>query len=140
MDIPGAADLNGVVLVEAKSHPAEMYSTGSRATADSRERIEVALTATKRWLGTSDDCDWTGSLYQYANRLAHLYFFRELAHVPAWLVNVYFLNDSHSPTSLKEWQDALTWARGELGLVRSRVPYAAELFLEAKSRGRLLGA
>ena len=91
-------ELRGVVLVEAKSYPDEVYGPGCQASPRSRKRIETALGQAKRWFGVSGHSDWTGPLYQSANRLAHLYFFREVAGVPAWLVNVYFLNDSHSPT------------------------------------------
>ena len=39
-----------------------------------------------------------GPLYQFPNRLAHLYFFREIVKVPAWLVNVCYLDDpKHQP-------------------------------------------
>ena len=65
--------------------------------------IEESLTQTKRWLSVATSHDWTGKLYQYANRLAHLYFLREVADVDAWLVNICFLNDPHSPTRSDEW-------------------------------------
>ena len=41
-------------------------------------------------------CDWSGTFYQYANRLAHLYLLHELNDVDAWLVFVYFVGDSRS--------------------------------------------
>jgi len=88
----------GVLLVEAKSHPPEIYGSGCQASPKSRRKIEEALLLAKRWLGIKENIDWTGPLYQSANRFAHLYFFREIANVPAWFVNIYFLNDPHSPT------------------------------------------
>jgi hypothetical protein len=131
-------DCRGVLLVEAKSHVSEVYGGGCKATARSRKRIEEALELTRRWLGAPSDADWTGALYQSANRLAHLYFFREVMGVPAWLVNVYFIDDPHSPTSRAEWEAALVGIKAQLGLAGITVPYATNLFLEAGSHGELL--
>ena len=131
-------DCGGVLLVEAKSHVSEVYSGGCKASARSRKRIEEALKSTKRWLGASSDSDWTGALYQSANRLAHLYFFREVVGVPAWLINVNFINDPHSPTSRAEWEVALVGIKAQLGLAGISVPHAADLFLEAGTRSELL--
>ena len=58
--------------------------------------------------------------------------------MPAWLVNVYFVNDPHSPTSRAEWEIALAEIKGQLGLAGMSVQYAANLFLEAGLRGELL--
>ena len=38
--------------------------------------------------------DWTKCFYQYANRLAHLYFLKELNGIDAALVFVYFTGDT----------------------------------------------
>lgn len=133
-------DINkrGVILVEAKSHPPEICVGGMRAKAnESKEKIEKALNRTKRWLGVSPDIDWTGPLYQSANRMAHLYFFLEIVNVPAWLVNVYFINDPHSPTDYAEWQRALMEVKTDLGISGLEVPYMADIFLEAKDRSEL---
>jgi hypothetical protein len=100
--------------------------------------IEMALQKTKRWLGVAKDVDWTGPLYQSANRLAHIYFFCQVVNVPAWLVNVYFINDPYSPTTLEKWHNALKQVKEELGLTGIQVPNTAELFLEAKDRSELL--
>jgi hypothetical protein len=132
--------VKGVILVEAKSHPAEVYGSGCQASPRSRNKIEAALSETKRWLGVSQDADWTGPLYQSANRLAHLYFFCEVARVPAWLVNVYFLKDPHSPTSQQEWQPAILQVKAELGLTGMAIPHGAELFLQARERRELVSA
>jgi len=130
----------GIILVEAKSHPPEIYGGGMRAKAeDSKEKIEKALNNTKMWLGVSPDMDWTGSLYQYANRMAHVYFFREIVNVPAWLVNIYFINDPHSPTDYAEWQRALMEVKTDLGISRLKISYMADIFLEAQDRSKLMG-
>src|ERR1035438_4599520 len=89
---------NGCILGEAKSHVLEIYGNGCGACAASRLKIQTALSATKAWLRAPETIDWTGRLYQSANRYAYLYFLREIACVPAFLVNVYFIGDPHSPT------------------------------------------
>ena len=130
----------GVILVEAKSHPSEVYGSGCQASPRSREKIDAALSDTKRWLGVPQNVDWTGPLYQSTNRLAHLYFFREVANTPAWLVNVYFLDDPHSSTTLGEWQAAIAQVKTKLGLTGIAIPHAADLFLDAGERRELLDA
>ena len=130
-------DCRGALLVEAKSHVSEVYGGGCKASPRSRNGIDEALELTKRWLGASSDSDWTGALYQSANRLAHLYFFREVMGVPAWLINVYFINDPRWPTSRAEWEVALAKVKAQLGLAGISVPHAADLFLEAGLREEL---
>lgn len=91
----------------------------------------------KNWFGVAEATVWTGfpnpekCLYRYTNRLAHLYFFRAILGVPAFLVNVHFLGDPHSPTGLGAWQTAIGEIDKELGL--HRMPrYSANVFLPAK--------
>ncbi len=140
VEIPGAAESNGVVLVEAKSYPGEICGTRCGAKRRSLEMIEAALDQTKRSLGVAEDVDWKGPLYQSANRLAHLYFFRrEKVGVPAWLVNIYFLRDPHCPTRIEEWEEALPQVKEKLGLTGVDVPDTGSLFLEARDRRELIG-
>jgi hypothetical protein len=120
----------GVVIVEAKSHPREMRSSCCKAIEDNRRKIESALCATKSWLGVVDGVSWTGALYQYANRLAHLFFFKEVLGLEAWLVNVYFLNDPHSPTGHDRWIEEIQLLKRAAG-VPSSIPYVSDLFIEA---------
>jgi hypothetical protein len=88
------------VLVEAKSHINEISGRGCLAVGASIEKIDRALADTKRWLGVEGDADWRGALYQYANRLAHLYSLRKVvSRGAAWLVNVYFTDDPIGPTT-----------------------------------------
>ncbi len=132
---------NGVLLVEAKSYPGEIYGGGMKATSPrSRQKIHAALQETKNWLGVSAGADWTGPLYQSANRLAHLYFFVEKAKVPAWLLNVCFVDDPHSPTNRSEWETALNKVKEEFGMEDRSVRNAAYLLLEAGKREELLKA
>ena len=139
VEIGGDPAARGVILVEAKSYPAEIYGGGCQASPRSRKKIETALRKTKNWLDVPEDIDWTGPLYQSANRFAHLHFFREEVGIPAWLVNVYFLDDPDSPTTREEWRVALRQVKAELGLANIIVPHAAELFLEAGERRELAG-
>jgi hypothetical protein len=125
-------DGGGVVLVEAKSYPREMLSAGCLAGRGSRERIDRALQAAKRWLGARADSDWMGPAYQTANRLAHLYFLREVAGVRAWLVNVCFVDDPRSPTTRPEWEQAGQEVLALLGLEGARLPHVATVFPEAQ--------
>jgi len=129
-----ANDCAGVLLVEAKSHPPEVYGPGCRTGRASRRKIDAALERTGQWLGAPPTVDWTGPLYQSANRLAHLCFLRRIIGVPAWLVNVYFLDDPPSPTTLPQWTTALAEVKSRLGLADAHVPYAADVFLPACDR------
>ena len=141
VEIPGAPERNGVILVEAKSYPGEIYGDGCGASdPSSLEQIGAALSQTKRWLGVAEDVDWTGPLYQSANRLAHLFFFRrERVCVPAWLVNIYFLRDPRRPTRIEEWEEALPQVKEKLGLTGVDIPDTASLFLKARDRRELIG-
>jgi hypothetical protein len=121
----------GAVLVEAKSHVPEVYGGGCKASSASLIRILAALGRTKVWLGVPREANWTGPLYQSANRLAHLYFLREMLGVPAWLVNTYFVDDPHSPTSESLWRAAITQTKRELGLGSNAAGFAATIVLPA---------
>lgn len=120
------------VLVEAKSHVPEMYSNGCCAKSPSSlAKIIEALNRTKSWLGVSPDANWSGQLYQAANRLAHLYWFRQVLGLDTFMVNVYFVGDPHSPTSLGQWKAGLARANVELGISDIKLPWVVELFLPA---------
>ncbi len=122
----------GCVLVEAKSHIKEVYGNGCGASSPSRLLIQSSIMRTKEWLGLTSDADWLGPLYQSANRLAHLYFFRETGNIDAFLVNIYFTGDPHADfsTNRQQWDDGISLVNDQLGIV-SRVPYSGSLFLEA---------
>ncbi len=121
------------VLVEAKSHVPEMYSNGCCAKSPrSLGKIVNALDQTKSWLGVRPDANWMGPLYQAANRLAHLYWFRQVIGLEALIVNVHFVDDPHSPTSLEEWKVGLAHAKAELGISDVKIPGLVEVFLPAR--------
>ncbi len=123
----------GCVLVEAKSHVAEIRGGGCKAAGASRARIAAALKCARAAAGANADADWMGPLYQAANRYAHLYFLREIGHVNAYMVNVYFVGDPHPnplhPTTREDWLAALAVMKAELGL-REEPPHSASLLLE----------
>jgi len=84
-----------ILLIEAKSYPEEMIGSGCQASPISRNLIEKSIAKTKRWLRVNENVDWLGPLYQYANRLAHVYFLREIGQIETWLVNLCFFDDPH---------------------------------------------
>jgi hypothetical protein len=123
----------GVLLVEAKANVPEIVSPGTSAQGSRREFIERSLAEVKAYLGVPDEIPWSGKLYQYANRLAHLYFLREINRQDAYLAFVYFMGDTDvdGPSTVEEWAAALTVAKGVLGLPkRHRLSkYVAEVFI-----------
>ena len=123
-------DGGGCVLVEAKSHVSEVYGNGCGAKGDSLRLIRSSLGKVRAWLGARPEADWLGRLYQSANRLAHLYFLRETGKVDAYLVNVYFTGDPHSPTTPQQWDESMKAVAEELG-IPGPVPYTASAFPEA---------
>lgn len=133
----GKGNPTGCIFVEAKSHVPEFYSNDTGAEPKSLQHIKKSLGMAKNWFGVAETTVWTGfpnpdrCLYQYTNRLAHLYFLRAILGVPAFLVNVHFLGDTHSPTELGVWQAAISEIHKELGL--HRLPSCfANVFLPAK--------
>lgn len=125
-----AAALPGVLLLEAKSHIPEIYGFGCQASSRSLPLIRNSLQAAKRWCGAEPSADWMGPLYQSANRIAHLFWFREILRYPAWLVNLYFLHDPIGPTAEPQWRDAISDVKRSLGIARP-VPGMLDVFLPA---------
>ena len=155
-----ASGEDGIVLVEAKSYPDEMYGPGGKAGesgSDSaianRNQIVSALQATQEWLGmdAADGEHWMGrveeergSLYQAANRLAHLYWLREALPQSkrrrAWLANVLFVEDpTHQPTSRDEWERELPLIWRLLGLAKEP-SFVGHVFVPGREPGELPAA
>lgn len=116
-DALGRAAGDAVILAEAKAHIGEFMTGGTTASPASRARIDNALARVKNALGAAPVSDWSHVFYQYANRLAHLWWLREQG-VAAELVFVSFLGDteSHGPDHAETWQAAFAAADHALGL------------------------
>jgi hypothetical protein len=126
-------------MVEAKSHVDEFYKNDTGAKRASLAKIRTALKRTEEWLKVSPAKTWLRfpdpqhCLYQCANRFAHLFLFRDTLHVPAFLINVLFTDDPHSPTSAEQWKKGLLQIHTDLGI--GEFPdHCVEVFLPAIRR------
>ena len=115
-----AVDSSGLrILVEAKAHIPEIVSMkGCSATAQpSIKLIRKRFDQVKTALRVSTQADWTGPLYQHANRISHLWWLRQQG-VDAHLVFLYFLNadEVDGPTATASWEGAIKLEEKLLGL------------------------
>jgi hypothetical protein len=122
------------LLIEAKAYIEEMASSPSGAGGQSLQHIRRSLNHLKSFLGSASPHDWSALFYQYTNRLAHLYFLRELNRIDAYLVLVYFVgaNDVPEPSTATEWKAAIRLLKKVLGLGRNHrlSRYIAEVFVD----------
>jgi len=132
-----------LLLFEAKSHIGELKSFLKAEAKNSVKKISQSLTQAQEFLGVKSHIEWAAPFYQYTNRLAHLYFLRELNKLPAYLVFVYFLNDPdmHGPYTKEEWQGALKLMKTLLGLSRHKLSkYMVDIFIDVNEmQSRLKG-
>ena len=107
-----------VIIVEAKSHIPELVTDATGAQGKSLEKIRDSLDSTKRFVGSHSEADWSTCFYQYATRLAHLYFLRVVNKLPAYLLLVYFINDREKdgPSTRSEWEGAIRLMETFLGI------------------------
>lgn len=107
----------GPVLVEAKAHLREFRSPPSQARGASLARIEAAFRAVQQDLAIQPRASWTEVYFQYANRLAFLWWLRKEG-VPAELLFISFLGDVDigGPESAETWHAAFAAADHALGL------------------------
>lgn len=121
-------------LVEAKANIQELMSKSQAKSQESISQIRESLHKTQVFLNCESSIDWMTGFYQYANRVAHLYFLRELCDIDAYLVFVYFLNDfTHIPTSKDEWRGAIQVQKQIMGLTRHRLQnHIGEVFIDVK--------
>lgn len=133
-DALATVERTGVLLVEAKANIPEIVSPGTSASKASRLLIEHSFRDVKHYLRVDSQIPWTGKLYQYANRVAHLYLLRKLNGINAYLVFVYFSGDADvlGPSSVAEWRAALTVAKRVLGLAENNrlSKYIADVFID----------
>jgi hypothetical protein len=122
-----------VVLVEAKAYIEEVVDGGTRAGPPSRERILSALEQTKAYCSVKQEIKWDGAFYQYANRVAHLYYLSVMNKIDAYLVFLYFVNapDVPSPCTRDNWVGAIRAVKAALGLGRNRLTLrVTEVFID----------
>lgn len=128
----GKGDL---LLLEAKANVPELSSGRSQPGPESLKKITERLIEVREYLAPRSTADWAHTFYQYANRLAFLYFLRRMNKLPARLVFVYFVNarDVNGPSSRVEWEAALTLMYAALGLPkRHRLsPFIHNIFIDA---------
>ena len=130
-------DVTEWVLLEAKANHVEFCSPPTGAGDSSRRTIEDALKETKRYLGVHRAFRWTDTYYQYANRLASLYFLQIKMKEPARLVFLYFGGDAFPdqrpcPEGRREWEPLLSACHQTLGLPEEHALSARvhDVFLE----------
>ena len=123
------------VLVEAKAHIPELFSSCGATSDRSIAMIRAALDETRANLGVDSRHDWTLGFYQYANRLAHAYLMNELNGVPTVLVFVDFIGDvdMRGPASRQEWEAAIEVLHEALGVRGKLPPYVRHAFVDVRN-------
>lgn len=125
-----------MVLIEAKAHIPEIVTSPTGATEPALSLIRHSLEETKAFIRCNAPCDWATAFYQFANRLAHLYFLRELNGQPTYLISIYFTHapDVDDAPSEAEWRGALRLLHSYMGTGRNRLsPYVAQVFVDART-------
>ena len=123
-----------IFLVEAKANLPEVVSPPTVAGKESKSKILTSFSELKEYLNINNTIDWSETFYQYANRIAHLYFLRVLNGINAYLVNIYFINDNSvaGPKSIDEWRGALTIIKHYLGIPKKNKleKYMIDIFID----------
>ncbi len=127
-----------IILVEAKANIPEMVSPGTGAKdPQSIKKIGNSLDEVKKYLSVSNSIDWTGTFYQYVNRIAHLYYLREKNQIKAHLLFIYFINDVSvdGPKTKDEWLGAIQTMECYLGLAKKHKlrKYIHDIFIGVNS-------
>lgn len=112
------------ILVEAKSHLDEMHSDCCARSHDSTQKILSALSETSRAFGNDKRPveAWLRNYYQYANRLAVLYFLMQVCEpaVPSHLLFIYFYGENRKnlkcPQHDYEWFSPIKEKNDWLGI------------------------
>jgi hypothetical protein len=114
----GVSSSGKLILVEAKAHIPEAASPGTQAQGRSLEMIETALAEARAHYAPKATARWSGSLYQYANRLAFHYLLSVVNGLPSRLVFLDFYNatDVNGPETIGEWKGATRLIHALLGL------------------------
>lgn len=118
-----------IILVEAKANVVEFATDPSGAKSEkSIELIMDSLKKTQKFMGIKGKRNrpelWFNAFYQYANRLAHLYFLRELNKFPTYLIFLDIVNDPDSGKkavkSTNEWESLVKLAEACLGITPTK--------------------
>jgi hypothetical protein len=123
------------LFVEAKAHIPEAASSTTRAAAASLSLIEKSLAAARHSYAPKATANWSKMFYQYANRLAHQYFLRQINNKSSTLVFLYFLNsdDMLGPMSEAEWKGAVRLIHAVLGVPASLEAHGVfDVFLDVR--------
>ena len=106
------------ILVEAKAHIPEAVSPPSKASAGSLALIRQSLEKARKFYAPRSKADWSGTFYQYGNRLAFQYFLAHVNRVNSRVVFIDFCNasDMSGPESEAEWRGATRLIHAQLGV------------------------
>ena len=106
------------ILVEAKAHIAEAASPACAASPDSLAHIKRSLEEARRHYAPRAKAEWSGPLYQYANRLAFQYLLNYVNGIDSRLVFLDFCNapDVKGPRDEREWIGATEMIHALLGV------------------------
>jgi hypothetical protein len=103
----GKTNCNKYFLIEAKAHIEEAvdYCTGATSKV-SIDLIETSINRAKDFYSENKKVYWQKPFYQYANRIAHLYYLKELNNLNVFLIFIYFCDapDVVKPTNEEEWK------------------------------------
>lgn len=136
-------DEEAFILVEAKANVPELVSFCGAEDKKSLKTISASLDDTKQWLNCRDPhIDWKCGFYQYANRLAHLYFLKKKHQKEAYLIFLYFVNDTeYIPTSRDAWDFALQLQKKLMGLSSASLAgKVIDIFINIKEINELIGS
>ena len=109
------------LLVEAKAHISELISHLKATAPASIRQIKEAMSRTRAELGVQTDNPWDTPFYQYANRIAHLHFLKNICRTQALLIFVDFTGDEEvgGPVEGSEWVGATSLIHAYLGIRRT---------------------
>lgn len=112
------------ILVEAKANESELCSPACGAKEPSLSQIVRAMDQTKEYLGITQAIPWHREYYQYANRIAALYFLNVIAAIPSRLVFLYFTGDCfpdgrRCPKDASDWEIPISRCHQRLELPKS---------------------
>lgn len=108
-----------LLLVEAKAHLGEIRSVCKATSPVSIEKIRIAFEEVQKDLGISPLKDWLTPYYQYANRVATLWFLHKHG-IKAHLINIYFVGDKNPkatcPIHQSQWVTPITQVINAIGI------------------------